>query len=170
MAEHEQVAVMQPIWSLLTSRQNDDEWNPNLRGYLKSSQAGRQWPQARLKTANLSSHSACAFCLHDKIEMIRISAAAGKEGHNLFVDLAKQAKEEVEALQGISQRRETQLISRAEASMIEDPQPQMLVWVPAGNLMHRNWKCQRLEAFKRDKAEEELITMSCLLKKISLML
>ena len=94
MGEHEQAAVMQPIWSLLTSRQNNDEWNPNLRGYLKSCQAGRQWPQARLKAANLSSHSACALCLHDKIEMIRISAAAGKEGHDWFVDLAKQAKEE----------------------------------------------------------------------------
>ena len=44
--------------------------------------------------------------------------------------------------------------------MIEYPQPQMLEGVPIGNLMHRNWKCQRLEAFKRDKAEEELIMMS----------
>ena len=100
MGEHEQAAVMQPIWSLLTSRQNNDEWNPNLRGYLKSCQAGRQWPQARLKAANLSSHSACALCLHDQIGMIRISAAAGKEGHDWFVDIAKQAKEDAETQQG----------------------------------------------------------------------
>jgi len=98
MEEHEQAAVMQPIWSLLSSRQNDDEWNPNLTGYLKSCQAGRQWAHARPKTANLSSHSAYAFCLHDKIEMIRISAAAGKEGHDWFVDLAKQAMEEAQTL------------------------------------------------------------------------
>ena len=84
--------------------------------------------------------------------MIRISAAAGKEGHDWFVDLAKKAKEEAEAQQGISQRRKTQLISRAEARMMEDPQPQMLVGVPNGNLMHRNWKCQRLEALRRSKA------------------
>ena len=92
-------AVMQPIWSLLTSRQNNDECMPNLRVYLKSCLAGRQWPRARLETASLSSHSACAFCLHDKIEMIRISAAAGKEGHDWFVDLATKAKEEAEAPQ-----------------------------------------------------------------------
>ena len=121
MEEHEQAAVMQPIWSLLTSRQNDNDWNLNLMAYLKSCQAGRQRPQARLKTANMSSHSAFAFCLHDKIEMIRINAAAGKERHDWFVDLAKQAKDEAQTLQGASQRRKNQLVSRAEAKMIEDP-------------------------------------------------
>ena len=85
--------------------------------------------------------------------MIRISAAAGKEGHDWFIDLASKAREEAEAQQGISQRRKAQLVSRAEARMIEDPQPRMLEGVPIGNLMHRNWKCERLEAFKRDKAE-----------------
>ena len=110
---------MQPIWSLLKSKQNDEEWNPTLRGYLKSCNAGRQWPQARLKTANLSTHKACAFCLHDKIEMIRISAAAGKEGHDWFVDLAKQARNGAEAMQGLSRRRKTMLINKAEAKVIE---------------------------------------------------
>ena len=63
--------------------------NPNPRGCLKSCAVGRQWPQTRLKVANLSSHGARTFCLHDKIEMIRISAAAGKEGHDWFIDLAE---------------------------------------------------------------------------------
>ena len=52
------------------------------------------------------------------------------------------------------------MISKAEAKMIEDPQEQMLKGVPIGNLMHRNWKCLRLEPFRRSKAEEELVQMS----------
>ena len=160
MGELEQAAVMQPIWSLLHSRQNDSEWNPNLRGYLKSCIAGRQWPQARLKAANLSSHSACAFCLHDKIEMIRVSAAAGKEGHDWFIDLAKQARTTADATQGMSQKKKTMLVRNAEARMIEEPQQQMLTGVPTGNLMHRNWKCPRLDPIRRSKAEEVMVQMS----------
>ena len=78
VGQHEQAAVMQPIWSLLRSKQHDVEWNPNLMGYIKSCVAGRQWSQTNLKAANLSSHGACTVCLRDKIEMIRISVAACK--------------------------------------------------------------------------------------------
>ena len=62
MGEHEQATAMQPIWDLLRSTQNDNECNSNLRSYLKSANAARPWPQTRLKAANLSIHSACAFC------------------------------------------------------------------------------------------------------------
>ena len=109
---------MQPIWSLLQSRQNDAEWDPNLRGYLKSCMAGRQWPQTRLKAENLSTLSACAFCLHDKIEMIRVSAAAGKEGHDWFVDLAKLAQITADTTQGISQRKKAMIVKSAEAKLL----------------------------------------------------
>ena len=129
---------MQPIRSLLRSKQHDAGWNPNLRGYLKSCVAGRQWPQTRLGAANLSSHGACTFCLHDKIEMIKISAAAGKEGHDWFVDLAKQARATAESTAGVSMRKRAMIIKEAEAEMIEDPQPQMLSDVPSGSLMHRS--------------------------------
>ena len=130
LGEHEQAAVMQPIYELLRSTRNDKEWNPNLRGYLKSANAGRQWPQTRLMSANLSSHSACAFCLYDKIEMIRISAAAGKEGHDWFIDLALQARTAADATPGISQKKKTMRINKAESAMLEDPQKQMLIGVP----------------------------------------
>ena len=42
-------AFMEPIWQLLNSRQNDDEWNPMLRGSLRSALANRQYPQSRVK-------------------------------------------------------------------------------------------------------------------------
>ena len=61
-----QGAVMQPLWILLRSRQNDTEWNPRLRGYLKSVVTNRQWPQVRLKAAGKATHDRCIFCLQDK--------------------------------------------------------------------------------------------------------
>ena len=36
----------------------------------------------------------------------------------------------------------------------------MWAGVPTGNLMHRNWKCPRLDPFRRSKAEEEMVQMS----------
>ena len=35
-------AFMEPVWELLRSRQNDEEWNPLLRGSLRSAFANRQ--------------------------------------------------------------------------------------------------------------------------------
>ena len=110
---------METVWSLLQSRQNDAEWNPNLRGYLKSCTAGRQWPQARLEVANLSTHSACASCLHDKIEMMMVSSAVGKEGHDWFVHPAKLAQIIADHTQGILQRKKAMIVKNAEAKMLE---------------------------------------------------
>ena len=58
-------AVMQPMYPLLNSRQNSSQWNPVLRGCLKSATAGRQYPQVRVKAAGWAEHDRCLFCLHD---------------------------------------------------------------------------------------------------------
>ena len=41
-------ALMEPITKLLKSRTNNEDWNPALRGSLRSAIAGRQYPQSRV--------------------------------------------------------------------------------------------------------------------------
>ena len=55
---------MAPVWKLLKSKQNDDEWKPACRGALRSAIAGRQYPQTRVFAAGWSEHNRCIFCLH----------------------------------------------------------------------------------------------------------
>ena len=38
-------ATMDPIWKLLRSSENSENWKPSLRGALLSAIADRQWPQ-----------------------------------------------------------------------------------------------------------------------------
>ena len=66
---------MAPIWKLLKSKQNDEEWNPACRGALKSALAGRQYPQTRVFAAGWSKHNRCILCLHDIVQ-----ADAAKNG------------------------------------------------------------------------------------------
>ena len=61
-------AIMEPIHSLLKSRRNDTEWNPVLRGCLRSVLAKRQYPQVRVKAAGWADHDRCLFCLHDIVK------------------------------------------------------------------------------------------------------
>ena len=58
-------AMMEPITKLLKSKANDEEWNPALRGSLRSAIAGRQYPQARVFAAGWAEHNKCLFCLHN---------------------------------------------------------------------------------------------------------
>ena len=62
-------ALMEPITKLLKSKDNNETWNPALRGSLKSAMAGRQYPQARAYAAGWTSHNRCLFCLHKLVEM-----------------------------------------------------------------------------------------------------
>ena len=57
-------AVMEPIWRLLNSKQCDDVWNARFRGSLRSSLAGRQYPQVRVHQCGWSTHNRCLLCLH----------------------------------------------------------------------------------------------------------
>lgn len=81
-----QGAVMQPIWSLLKSKQNDERWNPRLRGYLKSVVSNRQWTQVRLKLAGKAEHDRCLFCLQAKIDAVRQLSRNGNPDVSWFSD------------------------------------------------------------------------------------
>ena len=57
-------AMMQPIWSLLKDQRNDDQWDSNCRGGLRSTLAGRQFTQNRCYAAGWSDHDRCLACLY----------------------------------------------------------------------------------------------------------
>ena len=48
---------------LLKSKRNVSEWNPKMRGALRSAFSGRQWTQSRLHKAGLADHNKCMLCL-----------------------------------------------------------------------------------------------------------
>ena len=52
-----------PIYKLLASMHNNDEWNPYLKAMLSSVLANRQFPQARCFQAGWVQHPKCIFCL-----------------------------------------------------------------------------------------------------------
>lgn len=64
--------------------------------------------------------------------MIRINAAAGKEGYDWFIDLAKHAKITADPAQGISLKKKAMVVNNVETKMIEEPQLQVLMGVPTG--------------------------------------
>ena len=56
-------ATMEPLWQLINSKVNNEQWNPDLRGCLKSAFAGRQYPQTRVMAAGGADHNICITCL-----------------------------------------------------------------------------------------------------------
>ena len=54
---------MEPIWQLLNTKQNDEQWNNAHKGALRSALAGRQFTQLRVKQCGWSTHERCLFCL-----------------------------------------------------------------------------------------------------------
>ena len=54
---------MEPMWQLINSKVNNEQWNPDFRGCLKSAFAGRQYPQTRVMAAGWSDHNRCITCL-----------------------------------------------------------------------------------------------------------
>ena len=58
-------ALMEPITKLLKSQANNEDWNPALRGSLRSAIACRQHPQSRVFAAGWADHSKCLFCLQN---------------------------------------------------------------------------------------------------------
>ena len=54
---------MEPLWQLINSKVNNEQWNPDLRGCLKSAFAGRQYPQTRVMAAGWADHNKCITCL-----------------------------------------------------------------------------------------------------------
>ena len=59
---------MEPIWQLINSKKDNEDWNPDFRGCLKSAVAGRQYPQTRVMAAVWSEHNRCIMCLSDIVD------------------------------------------------------------------------------------------------------
>ena len=65
-------AFIEPIWKLLSSKQQDPEWNSALRGSLRSALVGRQWSQQRCHAAGFAAHNRCLLCLNGAVESATI--------------------------------------------------------------------------------------------------
>ena len=68
---------MEPIWQHINSKKNNEDWNPDFRGCLKSAMAGRQYPQTRVMAAGWSDHNRCIVCLSDIVDAENISGTDG---------------------------------------------------------------------------------------------
>jgi hypothetical protein len=134
-------AVMQPVWKLLSSNQNDEQWNPRLRGYLKSVISDRQWPQVRLKAAGKAEHDRCVFCLQARIEQVRQAKRDGDQSYQWFNDLVQTAGEQPHPTESAR----LHATRTAAEMMVTSPQTEMIIGVPVGTLMHRNWVCPTLQ-------------------------
>ena len=111
---------MEPITKLLKSKANNEEWNPALRGSLRSAIAGRQYPQARVYAAGWSDHNKCLFCLQ------KVAGAGTATARRLRIS-GKTKQEEV--------TRRSKVRHKVEATA------EQITQAPVGNLMHRLWKC-----------------------------
>ena len=61
-------AMMEAIWTLLRSKQNNEEWGPKLKGALMSVFSGRQFPQTRAMAAGWATYNRCLACLQHIVE------------------------------------------------------------------------------------------------------
>ena len=127
---------MEPIWKLLRSRQNDEEWNPLLRGSLRSAFANRQYPQLRVKAAGWSLHDRCLFCLN-----LQIERAIG--------DTAAAARRKAHEEKGKSGCARVDLLAGTDAATVEA--------APHGSTNHRIYVCPRLEPSRAKYASIEVI-------------
>lgn len=134
-------AVMQPIWKLLTSRQNDEQWNPRLRGYLRSVISDRQWAQVQLKAAGFAEHDRCIFCLQARIEQVRRPKLDGNSCYDWFDDLVQTASEQ----HHLTKSARMHALHAAAEKMVTTSQPELSVGVPVGTLMHRSLVCPALQ-------------------------
>lgn len=61
-------AVMEPVWRVLNDKSSKRSLTAQQNGSLKSALAGRQHPQAIVKSSGRSHHDKCIFCLHKIVE------------------------------------------------------------------------------------------------------
>ena len=71
---------MAPVWNVLGSKKNDEEWNPACRGGLRSALSGRQYPQVRVFAAGWSERNRCILCLHDIVQADLVNSDALRNG------------------------------------------------------------------------------------------
>ena len=73
-------ATMEPFWQLINSKVNNEQWNPDFRGCLKSAFAGRQYPQTRVMAAGWSDHNRRASCLSTIVDSEDTNAVSMDKG------------------------------------------------------------------------------------------
>ena len=54
--------MIEAVWSLLRSKQNDSELGPQFNRALLSAYTGRQFTQSRVMAAGWATHSKCFVC------------------------------------------------------------------------------------------------------------
>ena len=133
---------MEPIAKLLKSKANSEDWNPALRGALRSAIAGRQYPQARVYAAGWADHNKCLFCLHklaglgsQRSRRVRLrcktsSNTAAPAPPSVHPDGWSQDAEVGDAT------RQSKIQHKVEATT------EQVAAAPVGNLGHRIWRCQ----------------------------
>jgi len=127
-------ALMEPITKLLKSRATSEDWNPALRGALRSAIAGRQYPQARVFAAGWSVHNKCLFCLHQLAtagsSSIRRTRVHGKSKPHVVIS------DDVPVPGETPSRRQDRARHKVEATA------EQVAAAPVGTLGHRIWRCQ----------------------------
>ena len=113
--------ALEPIKKLLRSEDNNEDWNPALRGSFKSAIAGRQYPQARVFAAGWATHNKCFFCLHKLADI-----GARTERRTRIKAKTKQR----------DKANQDKMRYKVEATA------EQIVEAPVGNLGHRIWKFQ----------------------------
>ena len=127
---------MEPVWQLLRSKQNDDQWNPLLRCCLRSALANRQYPQCRVRAAGWSLHDRCLFCLNEAIE--GALSCCEREERRRKIEEEGKAK---------SCRR----------NLLLEANPEILANTPKGTIGHRIYVCPRLKGSRCKHAGDELV-------------
>ena len=114
-------ALMEPITKLLKSKSNNEDWNPALRGSLRSAIAGRQYPQARVFAAGWADHGKCLFCLH------KLASVGARTARRTRIN-------------GKTKQLEASVRNKARYKV--EATTEMITEAPVGSLGHRIWKCQ----------------------------
>ena len=84
---------MEPVWRLLKSKSEKDDWNRHYRGGLRSAIANRQFPQARMLACGFATHGKCLMCLNKIVDDERLQGSDAEEADRL----KRTAKDTVEA-------------------------------------------------------------------------
>ena len=114
-------ALMEPITKLLKSKANNEDWNPALRGSLRSAMAGRQYPQARVFAAGWAVHNKCLFCLH---KLANLGSKASRRTR----------------ITGKTRQQEATRVDKVRHKV--EATTEQIAAAPVGSLGHRIWKRQ----------------------------
>ena len=135
---------MEPITKLLKSKENSVNWNPALRGSLRSAIAGRQYPQARVFAAGWATHSKCLFCLHKLAKLGAKTERRAAPPRGLAAAAAAAARPKATATAGVTaaaDARKAHTAKQDKARYKVEASAEQIAEAPVGSLGHRIWKC-----------------------------